>query len=358
MTTKFTNACIRIFCAIAVLMLFQGLPIDAQQKNQEITSTSVKDENKKDDVKVKLPNLPEGITSFGGALCNGKLYVFGGHKGKAHHYYKSGQNAKLLAIDLKKASKWEVVNESEGRQGLAMVAHGGKLYRLGGFIAKNKKEDEQDLHSIDEFAVFDSDQGKWKPLVKMPEARSSFDAVVMGDTIYVIGGWALAGEGNTKWSSTGYSIDLSAKKPEWKKIADPPFKRRAVSVGHQDGKIVVVGGMQNRGGPTRKVAIYDPKTKKWSDGPELPKVGDNNMEGFGSSCFNIDGQLVASTYGGNVYSLSKDGSKWKKMFQVEKGRFFHRLLPLGENAFALVGGASMKSGKIENIEVFSFKSKK
>ena len=358
MSLNFAKTCLKFVACIAVAsMLFPSTGLASSILDSQSDHAVTEDDKKDDKSTVKLPDLPYGITSFGGAVCNGKLYVFGGHKGKAHHYYNSGQNAKLLAIDLKKASKWEVVNESEGRQGLAMVAHGGKLYRLGGFVAKNKKEDEKDLHSIDEFAVFDPAGKSWKQLAKMPEARSSFDAVVMDNTIYVIGGWALAGEGNTKWSSTAYSINLSADKPEWKKLQDPPFKRRAVSVGFQNGKVIVVGGMQNRGGPTRKVAIYDPKTGKWSEGPELPKVGDNNMEGFGSSCFNVDGQLVVSTYGGNVYKLAKDASSWQKMYSVETGRFFHRLLPLGGKKFALVGGANMRSGKVENVEVFNVKSK-
>ncbi len=359
MTSSRSKTWLRFVAYLVVIGLINSMTVNLFATTQYVDDKKVsrEDDKEKDDSEVSLPDLPEGLTSFGGAVSNGKLYVFGGHRGKAHHYYKTGQNAKLLAIDLKKSGKWEVVNESVGRQGLAMVAHRGKIYRLGGFVAKNKKVDKQDLHSIDEFAVFDPEKKSWVQLAKMPEARSSFDAVILGNTIYAIGGWALAGEGNTKWSSTAYSIDLSADELQWKKLAAPPFKRRAVSVGHQDGKVIVVGGMQNRGGPTRKVAIYDPKAQKWSDGPELPKVGKSNMEGFGSSCFNINGRLVVSTYGGNVYSLSKDMSKWEKMFQLETGRFFHRLLPVGKKSFVLVGGANMSSGKVEEVEIFTFKSK-
>ena len=35
--------------------------------------------------------LPQGITSFGAAILDDVLYVYGGHKGRAHHYHKSGQ---------------------------------------------------------------------------------------------------------------------------------------------------------------------------------------------------------------------------------------------------------------------------
>lgn len=291
----------------------------------------------------KFADVPVGVTSFGAAFCNGKIYLYGGHMGDAHGYYDSGQNKKLFELDLAEPGKWKELGEGPGLQGLALVAHGGNIYRLGGFNARNKKGEDQDLHSVKDFARFDFAQGEWKSLPDMPVARSSFDAVVLGDKIYVVGGWAMRGGDDTEWCEDAYSIDLSQEELKWTKLPQPPFQRRAMSVGFQGDKVYVVGGMQLRGGPTREVAIFDTQSNEWKAGPELP--GEESMEGFGSSCFNVGGTLVASTYSGKVIRLSDDGSRWQEFEKLDVGRFFHRLVPVSENSFVLIGGANMESGK-------------
>ena len=213
-----------------------------------------------------FPELPIGITSFGGAVVGHNVYVFGGHCGDAHDYYRSGQNSKLMRLDLKTPKKWETVSESTGLQGLAMVQHGGNLYRVGGFEARNKQGDEQDLHSLDQFARFDFDSGKWVNLAPLPSPRSSLDAVVIGDELFVVGGWTMNGDGDTKWCDDMVCINLKEKDAQWKTIKTP-FKRRALSAGFQGKKLYAIGGMQSKGGPTRKVSVYGPEVKRvdrWS----------------------------------------------------------------------------------------------
>src|SRR5947207_391623 len=103
----------------------------------------------------KLPDLPQAITSFGAAILGDGLYVYGGHFGAAHHYSQEGQSGKLLRLDVKQPDGWQELAGGPRLQGLAMVAHGGKLYRAGGFIARNAKEAEQDLWSVEDFASYD-----------------------------------------------------------------------------------------------------------------------------------------------------------------------------------------------------------
>ena len=299
------------------------------------------------------PELPIGITSFGGAVLGNHVYVYGGHCGDPHDYYRSGQNAKLMRLDLKSPEKWEEVSESAGGlQGLAMVEHKGSLYRVGGFEARNKQGDDADLHSCNEFARFDFEQGKWQQLEPMPVPRSSLDAVVIGDRLFVVGGWIMKGKGKTVWCKNAVSIDLAAEGAKWETI-ETPFLRRALSVGFQGDKLYAVGGMQQKGGPTTNVKVYDLRNKSWSDGPALP--GSGRMAGFGSSCFNIGGKLIVSTYDGSVLQLNEDQSNWEKIHQLETGRFFHRLLPLASNKFILVGGANMETGKIFDVQQLGFR---
>lgn len=344
--------CVGFFFGLTLsIALFHSFSQGAVAQTATASVNAASNSDDESSKKVSLADIPEGITSFGGAIANNKLYLFGGHTGEAHSYYESGQNKTLFELDLAKPTEWKKVADGLGLQGLAMVSHGGKLYRMGGFHAHNKEGEKHDLRSVTDFAVFDFETKKWNQLTPMPIGRSSFDAVVVGDVIYVVGGWKMNGTKGTEWIKSAISIDLSEENPNWTELPAPPFQRRALSVGCQGNKIVAIGGMQQKGGPTKKVTIYDPKAKKWSDGPSLPE-GDN-MEGFGSSCFQVGGQLVVSTYGGNVYRLGKDMSKWEKISKLESGRFFHRLLPLSEKDFVLVGGASMETGKFYELEVLS-----
>ena len=36
----------------------------------------------------ELPRMPKGVSSFGAVVCDGSLYVYGGHMGKTHTYSK------------------------------------------------------------------------------------------------------------------------------------------------------------------------------------------------------------------------------------------------------------------------------
>lgn len=299
-------------------------------------------------------DLPEAVTSFGAAVVGDALYVYGGHTGDAHHYYYEAQNGSLQKLPLKKDAKWETVAEGPKLQGLAMVANGDKLYRLGGFTAMNKEEEEgRNLVSQNEAAAFDLKSGKWSDLPKLPEPRSSFDAVVLGDKIYVIGGWALNGEDkDSTWHKTAWSLDLSKENAEWTALPEPPFQRRALSVGVQDGKIYAIGGMQEDGGPTTRTAVYDPESKSWTEGPALPG---GNMDGFGTSAFAVGGKLYVSTMSGRLVRLANDGQAWETVGGLTNERFFHRLLPLGSDELILVGGASMSVGKFSEVDVVHLK---
>ena len=60
-----------------------------------------------------------------------------------------------------------------------------------------------------------------------------------------------------------------------------------------------------------------------------------------------------STYSGVLFRLNEDGSKWEKFQSLKRDRFFHRMLPVSEDEFIMVGGASMSSGKFSEIDIIS-----
>lgn len=313
----------------------------------------------------QLQDLQEPVTSFGAAVLNDALYLYGGHTGSAHSYSKAEQGRQLMKLSLK-TGKWEKLADGPGLQGLALVAHGKKLYRVGGFTAMNEEGEDHVLVSQNYAACFDPATSTWGDLPALPEPRSSHDAAVLGDTIYVVGGWAMNGKGDSDWHDTAWKMDLTADELKWEAITAPTFQRRAIAAAAHNGKLYVVGGMQSEGGPTTKTSVYDPASNKWSEGPALfvkadpePKEGEKpthsmssgGMTGFGASAFATGGSLYVTTVQGTLQELSDDGAKWNVISDKVTPRFFHRLLPMNAGQLVVVGGSNMSSGKFEEVEV-------
>ncbi|MFG0262709.1 MAG: kelch repeat-containing protein [Novipirellula sp. JB048] len=295
----------------------------------------------------QLPDLPTELTSFGGAIADGKLYVYGGHIGAAHSYSTAEQSDALWSLDLKHPNAWQPLPSGPRLQGLAMVAHDRAVVRFGGFTAKNAEGEEHDLHSQASVARFDASTNQWIELTKLPEPRSSHAAVIVDDQVYVVGGWSMSGDGQTQWHATAWTANLSQKPIAWKEIAAPPFQRRALALASYDGKVFVIGGMSQEGGPTTRVDIYDPKTNQWSQGPSLQG---EPMTGFGCWAGSLGGSLYTSTVSGTIQKLSANGKQWQIVGTYEPGRFFHCMLPVDESKFVMVGGANMSVGRFTNLD--------
>ncbi len=300
-----------------------------------------------------LPDLPRELTSFGAAKIGDALYVYGGHTGSAHSYSTEEQSNQLLRLDLANLQAgWQVVSSGPRLQGLAMIAHEKRLVMLGGFTANNAAGEEQDLHSQASVLTFDTASNTWSELASLPEPRSSHDAAVIGDTVYVVGGWNLQTGEETVWHTTAWSINLDEAEPQWLPIATPPFTRRALAVIASEDKLFVVGGMNQAGGPTRAVSIYDPATNAWSSAPALR--GKSDMAGFGVAGWTTPAGVVVTTYEGDIQRLGKSQEGWELLGKSKTARFFHRLLPLTAFELVAVGGANMEEGKyleLETIEV-------
>jgi hypothetical protein len=296
--------------------------------------------------------LPEPLASFGAAVADGWLYVYGGHIGEQHAHSAANLSQHFRRLRLDGGKEWEELPMQTPLQGTALVAHGGKVFRIGGLSAKNATtETEEDMHSTAEFACYDPATKKWTALAPLPGPRSSHDAVFIGDKLYVVGGWALKGSSAGEWQRELLVYDLAkhaAGQGAWEKLPPMASSRRAVAAGEWQGKLVVIGGIDEFGAILRETTFFDPMTGKWSDGPQIPE---GDMAGFGASAWNVDGRLYMSSLPGVLFRLSEDGSKWEEATQLNTPRFFHRLLPgASPNTILAVAGSAM-DGHVAEIEV-------
>ncbi len=294
----------------------------------------------------KFPALPESITSFGAAVADGWLYVYGGNTGKTHVYSTELQSNHFRRLNLAKPEAWEELPGEAKLQGLALVSSGGKLYRVGGFTARNATGEKKDLWSVADVSRFDPATRKWEKLPPLPAPRSSHDAVVLDNKIYVAGGWNMTGGGKgSEWHRTAVVLDLNQPTLAWKELPTPPFVRRAVSLGTQNGKVYVIGGMHESGETSSEVDFYDPATNTWQQGTDLPG---KPIEGFGNSSFELGGKLFVSTVEGNLQRL--DGDRWTLVAKLQHPRYFHRMLPLSDTELLFIGGTARSGDRVEQIE--------
>jgi len=323
------------------------------QKLEPQTMDDPKSTNQ-DPAKHSIPDLPFPITSFGAATIGTKLYVYGGHMGDAHAYVNEDQNNKLLVFDLNSENPaWTEVTTNEKLQGLGMVAYENEVIILGGFTALNTRGQKQNLKSQTYVRAFDVEKKSWRDLPSLPEPRSSHDASIIGSTIYVVGGWNMRGGEETKWHSTAWELDLSAAEPKWKKIADPPFTRRAVATVAHENKLFVIGGMNEDSSPTKEAEFYDPQTNTWHDAGSI--IGNENMAGFGAAGWSINGILIITSYEGDLERWDATKQQWFEMGKTKDARFFNRLLPINAKQVASIGGANMEVGKYTEIELIDLK---
>ena len=292
-----------------------------------------------------LPDLPEELTSFGATRLGQTVYVYGGNTGSAHGYDREGQSRTLWTLDLDAADRgWTAAGEGQHLQGNALVAAGGRVVLLGGFKANNAPGEEQDLESLATVRAWDPAAGQWSDLPPLPEPRSSFDAVADGRTIYVVGGWKLTGDAETDWHRTAWSLDLTADSPAWQALPEPPFQRRALVAAMHNGRLYAIGGMTPEG-PTVRVDVFDPAAGAWSRGPDLPGDG---MNGFGGGAAVLGGQLVVTTFTGEVVRLN--GDAWTVAGRAEPSRFFHRLVGDGDRSALVIGGVNHDVGKFARVD--------
>ncbi|WP_254509091.1 Kelch repeat-containing protein [Anatilimnocola floriformis] len=300
------------------------------------------------------PPLPEAISSFGATVSGDELYVFSGHIGRIPGNSTNGLSPHFTRLKLSdKEPKWESLAMHVPSQSPGLVAWKGNVYRVGGLSFTNQTGEETAFNSLAIFAKYDSKSNTWKELAPLPEARSSLDAAVVGDKLYVVGGWNLQGasSSDSPWHEDALAFDLTKEDSKWEKIATPPFQTRALAAAAHEGKLWVMGGMKSSNGITKEVHIYDPASNSWSKGPELP--GNDSLSGFAISAFATGGRLYYNGSEGIVNVLKKDGSGWESVERLVFPRSFHRLVPTGDKGLVAIAGVARGGGYLASLETIN-----
>ncbi len=84
-------------------LAFASLPAQADRRTNE----------------APFPPLPVAVSSFGAAVADGWLYVYGGHSGKTHEYSTEDVAGTFYRLNLADPRAWEALPGGPKLQGLA-----------------------------------------------------------------------------------------------------------------------------------------------------------------------------------------------------------------------------------------------
>lgn len=330
---------------------------DGQRSTREISFSGHKLHNSNPQRAVLHKPLKESLTSFGAAVLEDYLYVFSGHNGDAHGFGRDALSDHFRRIKYDDPNaEWEELAKHDPAQSTALLSDGKYIYRIGGLTFLNRGDEETNFKSTTHFAKYDPSTNKWTDLKQLPEARSSLDAAILGREIYVCGGWNLQGSSSSDapWHNSILKFNLDHPESGWEVLDGPGYVTRAASVAAHNGKIYLLGGIQQRGF-TRKVSIYDPQTGEWSEGPEIKS--DSRMAGFATSSFSTGGELYYTGSSGVLYRLNSAGDDWENADRLIFPRMFLRLLPLSNDRLIALGGTVSGLGRTASVESIQLSKK-
>ena len=218
-----------------------------------------------DDKWERKENMPESSRCcVAAATINGKVYVIGGIEvNRAPHIPNPGDMTldRVQAYDPATDTWAPKRSMPTTRARMAAVTFDGMIYVFGGVSNRGGK-------ILDAVEVFNPEAGKrgaWKKLAKLPAPLAATSAAVVGDKIYVIGGW----DRGAQKEVYGTVLEYDPKEDTFDQKRDMPTPRGGLGAAVLQGKIYAIGGW-NLEEVLNVVEVYDPATDTWEAKKPMP----------------------------------------------------------------------------------------
>lgn len=148
----------------------------------------------------------------------------------------------------------------------------------------------------------------WSPGGRLRTPRAGL-AIAYADGLYAIGG---EDEGGVLNQTLRLQRSLVAS---WTELAPKPAAVRDIAALVVGGQIVVPGGCDSSGRPTRQVDIYDTEQQRWLGGPALPRA----LCAYGSAVVNGRIYLFGGREGPDAASASDAVWSWSPVQAQDEG---------------------------------------
>ncbi len=264
----------------------------------------------------------------------------------------------LIALSLQSCKptewKWELVDakgQPTPRHEASLVEHKGKLYLIGG-------------RRINPTDVFDPKTQTWEQKSPTPLELHHFQAVSVGDLIYLIG--AMTGEyPNEKPLDRVIVYNPQADKYEFTHTIPAERRRGGAGVVHHNGKLYIVGGITNGhvDGYQSWLDEYDPMSGNWRVLPDAAfardhvqaTVNNNKLYVFGgrTSRQRTEEVLSLTVKHGEVFDFSSE--KWQPVtseLALPTLRAGNMVLSWGDEI--IIGGGESGTQEVAHSEVEAY----
>jgi N-acetylneuraminic acid mutarotase len=158
---------------------------------------------------------------------------------------------------------WTTLSPSPFAQaevGAAIV--GDQLYVVGGFGANGL--------STAQMARYDIAKRRWKKVRRLPIVVNHPGVTAHRGHLYLLGGWTHDGR------PSDHLYRYEPERNRWKRLPDAPTARAALALVGIGGRLYAAGGATAKTGAFRRLEIFDLKHRRWRKGPPMP-TGRNHV---------------------------------------------------------------------------------
>ena len=196
----------------------------------------------------------------------------------------------------------------------------GRAIVVGGYVARSTPSARAFVY-----------EGEWRELPRMPSPRAAGGAVVIGDTLYVIGGVGPTGLART-------SLALNIRRGSWRTIPGPT-PREHLGITSTGGRVYALGG-RTAGLDTnvRAFETWRPGASRWTRLRPLPRAaGGTGAAAVGSIIVSVGGEAPRGTIA-SVYAYDVRTRRWRRLANLPTPRHGLGVVALGKRVYAIAGG--------------------
>ena len=253
-----------------------------------------------------------------------------------HHVYVPDEDRWYVAAPLPR-----------GANHVAVVAHAGRVYALGGFV-------DQNTNPIDNAYAYEVDVDRWTSIAPLPRARGAAGAVVVDGQIHLIGG---ASSPKEERASVGWHEVYDPASDRWGIRKALPGARDHVGCVGYNGRIHVVGGRFNTFEyNTNLHHVYLPDRDTWELRTPMPTT--RSGHGFvvyrdrffamgGEAGIIANGAITQARVFGQMESYDPVADTWLRHAPMPTPRHAVGAAAIGD-AIYVAGGGAVTGGSIQS----------
>ena len=255
----------------------------------------------------RLQPMRKGRRQVSSVVWNNELFVIGG-------CVSSVEKLSLNDVQATRAVPWEHVRvELPGRlSGHGSVVYNGRLLIIGG----HDGDTGTSIDSITEISLVPPYTSK--VLASMPQSRYHHGVAIFGDKILIVGG------GKSGWVFIALKsvVMYDITKNECQELAPLPYPvSDMATVKWDDDNVMIMGGAGSIGQPLNKVLMYNIKTQK---SRELPNMK-YNRKGcvaavVGDTVIVMGGEALTGIYLKSVEGFRFDRNTWEEHPAMHEAR--------------------------------------